>query len=324
MVTALKDFDGKVLAVTGGVGGAKLCLGLAQILDPEQLAFVINIGDDFEHFGLHISPDIDTLTYTLSGLSNQQQGWGREGETWNFIEAMRTLGGDAWFNLGDADLALHIFRTENLKQGETLSEVTAMIAERVGIKHRMFPVSDQRVPTVIQTDEGDLPFQEYFVKLRCEPKVNGFEFANADVARISPGLRAWLRESDLKAIIICPSNPYISVDPLLAAGGFGWFIKELNIPIIAVSPIVHGQAIKGPTAKIMTELNIPNDAVAVAAHYKDIIDAFVIDEQDAALAKKIEDLGLRTITAPTVMLTLEDKIRLAEVVMDFVRQIGAE
>ena len=324
MVTALEDFDGKVLAVTGGVGGAKLCLGLAQILDPEQLAFVVNIGDDFEHFGLHISPDIDTLTYTLAGLSNQQQGWGREGETWNFIEAMRTLGGDAWFNLGDADLALHIFRTEHLKQGKSLSEVTAMIAERVGIKHRMFPVSDQRVPTVIQTDEGDLPFQEYFVKLRCEPKVNGFEFANADSAEICPGLRTWLHDPALKAIIVCPSNPYISVDPLLAAGGFGSIINELNIPTLAVSPIVHGQAIKGPTAKIMTELNIPSDAVEVARHYKDTIDALIIDQQDAALAKNIEDLGLRTITAQTVMLTLEDKIRLAEVVMDFVRQIGAE
>ena len=318
------NFEGKILAVTGGVGGAKLCLGLAHLLNPEQLAFAVNIGDDFEHFGLHISPDIDTLTYTLSGLSNREQGWGREGETWHFIEAMRTLGGDAWFNLGDADLAMHVFRTEGLKRGQTLSEVTATIAGRLGIKHQIFPVSDNRVPTVIHTDEGALPFQEYFVKRRCEPEVKGFDFANADMATISPGLQTWLSDAALKAIVICPSNPYISVDPLLAVGGCGKYISQLSVPVVAISPIVHGQAIKGPTAKIMTELDIPNDAIAVARHYHEIIDAFIIDQQDAALAQKIEELGLSTIAAQTVMLTLADKISLAEVVMDFVRQIGAE
>lgn len=312
------------MAITGGVGGAKLCLGLAEILSPEQVAFAVNIGDDFEHFGLHVSPDIDTLTYTLSGLSNQAQGWGREGETWHFIEAMRTLGGDAWFNLGDADLAMHVFRTECLKQGKSLSEVTAIIAERLGIKHHLFPVSDDPVPTVIHTDEGSLPFQEYFVKRRCEPKVNGFEFSHAEAARISPSLRAWLRDPKLKGVVVCPSNPYISVDPLLSAANFGRFIKGLGVSVLVVSPIVHGQAIKGPTAKIMTELNIPNDAVAIARHYETLADAIVIDEQDALLSEKIEEMGLSTIVAQTVMLTLQDKIQLAEVVTDFVRQIGAE
>ena len=312
------------MAITGGVGGAKLCLGLAEILSPEQVAFAVNIGDDFEHFGLHVSPDIDTLTYTLSGLSNQAQGWGREGETWHFIEAMRTLGGDAWFNLGDADLAMHVFRTECLKQGKSLSEVTAIIAERLGIKHHLFPVSDDPVPTVIHTDEGSLPFQEYFVKRRCEPKVNGFEFSHAEAARLSPSLRAWLRDPKLKGVVVCPSNPYISVDPLLNAANFGRIINGLGVPVLVVSPIVHGQAIKGPTAKIMTELNIPNDAVAIARHYETFADAIVIDEQDALLSEKIEEMGLSTIVAQTVMLTLQDKIQLAEVVTDFVRQIGAE
>ncbi|MEM7468312.1 MAG: 2-phospho-L-lactate transferase [Pseudomonadota bacterium] len=324
MTDAVNDFDGKLLAVTGGVGGAKLCLGLSKILSPKQCAFVVNVGDDFTHFGLHIAPDIDTLTYTLSGLSNQIQGWGREGETWHFIEAMKKLGGDAWFNLGDADLAMHVFRSECLKSGMRLSEVSAKIAERLGIQHAIMPVTDDSVPTVIETDSGPLPFQEYFVKLRCEPTVNGFAFANADAAQISPELRQWLGDPALKGVVICPSNPYISIDPLLAAGGFGRIIKDLDVPVVAVSPIVHGAAVKGPTAKIMTELQVPSTALAVAEHYRDLLDGFVVDEQDAALAAQISEIGLNTIAAQTVMVTLADKIHLAKVVMDFVRQIGAE
>jgi LPPG:FO 2-phospho-L-lactate transferase len=316
--------QGKILAVTGGVGGAKLCLGLSQILSPQQVGFAVNVGDDFSHFGLHISPDIDTLTYTLSGLSNPETGWGRGGETWHFIEAMKQLGGDAWFNLGDADLALHVFRTERLRRGRSLSQVTAEIAKKVGIEHEVLPISDDPVPTIISTKEGELPFQEYFVKRRCEPEVNGFTFQNADDASISPALTRWLEDANLVGVVICPSNPYISIDPVLAAGGFGRLIKDLNVPVVAVSPIVHGAAIKGPTAKIMSELQIPNTAVAIAEHYKHLLTGFVIDETDDALAAKIQDMGLSTISAQTVMVTLGDKINLAKVVLDFVRQIGAE
>lgn len=314
----------KILAITGGVGGAKLCLGFSHILDEQRCAFAVNIGDDFEHFGLHISPDIDTLTYTLSGLSNPQTGWGRAGETWHFIEAMKQLGGDAWFNLGDSDLALHTFRTQSLKNGTSLSQVTANIASKLGIKHKILPISDDRVPTMIQSEIGELPFQEYFVKQRCEPKVNGFEFANSERANISPEIIGWLNDQALLGVVICPSNPYISIDPLLAVGGFGQLIKQLSVPVVAVSPIVHGAAIKGPTAKIMTELQIPNSAVAVARHYRDILDGFIVDETDNSLVGEIEDLGLSTISAQTVMVTLSDKINLAKVALDFVRQIGAE
>lgn len=316
--------DKKILAVTGGVGGAKLCLGLSKILPPEQLGFVVNVGDDFTHFGLHISPDIDTLTYTLSGLSNTETGWGRQGESWQFIETMKKLGGDAWFNLGDADLALHMFRTECLRAGESLAEVTKHIAQKLGIKHSIVPVTSDPVPTVISTIDGDLPFQEYFVKMRCEPAVKGVRFANAASAGISPELVERLQDPALAAIVICPSNPYISIDPVLAAGGFGQKIQDLDVPVIGISPIVHGAAIKGPTAKIMGELDIPNTAVAVAEHYKHLLNGFIIDELDDALAAKVQEMGLSTISAQTVMVTLEDKIHLAKVVLDFVRQIGAE
>lgn len=314
----------KILAVTGGVGGAKLCLGLSQVLTPEQLGFVVNVGDDFSHFGLHISPDIDTLTYTLSGLSNPETGWGRQGETWHFIEAMKKLGGDAWFNLGDADLALHMYRTECLKAGHELAKVTDEIAKKLGIAHSIMPVTSDPVPTVISTELGDLPFQEYFVKMRCEPAVNGFKFKGAEDASINEELRSWLDDPALAAIVICPSNPYISVDPVLAAGGFGQIIKDLGVPVVGISPIVHGAAIKGPTAKIMSELQIPNTAVAVAEHYKQILTGFVIDETDESLAANVRELGISTISAQTVMVTLGDKINLAKVVLDFVRQIGAE
>ncbi|MGR8947532.1 MAG: 2-phospho-L-lactate transferase CofD family protein, partial [Gammaproteobacteria bacterium] len=238
MTKNYQKFDGKILAITGGVGGAKLCLGLSHILRPEHCAFVVNVGDDFTHFGLHISPDIDTLTYTLASLSNREQGWGREGETWNFIKAMKQLGGDAWFNLGDADLALHVLRSESLRNGETLSEVTSRIANTLGIKHEILPVSDDRVPTMISTDQGELPFQEYFVKQRCEPRVNGFTFAGASAATISPRLHAWLSDPSLRGIVICPSNPYISVDPVLATGKLSNIIRGLDVPVLAVSPIV--------------------------------------------------------------------------------------
>ena len=316
--------DKKILAVTGGVGGAKLCLGLSHILPPEQLGFVVNVGDDFTHFGLHISPDIDTLTYTLAGLSNTETGWGRQGESWQFIETMKKLGGDAWFNLGDADLALHMFRTECLRAGESLAAVTADISQKLGIKHPVMPITSDPVPTIISTEIGELPFQEYFVKMRCEPAVKGFTFKNAGDAKISQELSQWLTDSSLAAIVICPSNPYISVDPVLAAGGFGKIIQDLDVPVIGISPIVHGAAIKGPTAKIMGELDIPNTAVAVAAHYKRLLNGFIIDETDDALAAKVREMGLSTISAQTVMVTLEDKIHLAKVVLDFVRQIGAE
>jgi LPPG:FO 2-phospho-L-lactate transferase len=311
----------KYLAITGGVGGAKLCLGLANILPPERLAFVVNTGDDFEHLGLHISPDVDTLMYTLSGLSNADTGWGRAGETWNFIKALAELGGETWFKLGDADLAVHVRRTQMLNAGDKLTSITNELARSVGIEHAIMPMSDEPVKTLINTTAGRLSFQHYFVRDRCGPQVTGFEFANAARARITPEIDAWLSAPDLAGIIICPSNPYLSIDPILATGGLRARLEIFPVPIVAVSPIVGGEAIKGPTAKIMRELGVPGTAPAVAAHYQGILDGFILDEQDAASEAAVRDLGLETVVAQTVMVNLQDRIDLAHLAIEFLDQL---
>lgn len=302
------------LAITGGVGGAKLSLGLANVLGPDQVAFAVNTGDDFEHLGFAISPDIDTLTYTLSGLANPTEGWGRLDETWSFMEALETLGGETWFRLGDRDLALHAYRTTAMAAGRTLTEVTGDIAGRLGVRHRILPMSDDPVRTTILTADGPLAFQHYFVRDRCAPRVTGFEFRGAATARLNPAIEAML--PTLKGIIICPSNPFVSVDPLLAVGGTR--LGDLNVPVVAVSPIVGGAAIKGPTAKMMAELQIPSSAAAVAAHYGDLLDGFVLDEQDRDLDGT---LGLPTVVTRTVMVSLADRIALARATLEFLDRL---
>jgi len=305
------------LALTGGVGGAKLCLGFARELAPRQVAFVVNTGDDFEHLGLHIAPDLDTLTYTLSGLSNPELGWGRRDETWNFIAAFGALGGETWFNLGDADLAIHLRRTELLRAGLGLGEVTAQLTAALGIEHLMLPMSDDPVRTRVHTATGALAFQHYFVRDRCAPAVTGFEFAGVANARPHPGVLARLADPSLAAIFICPSNPFVSIDPILAVPGLRDALMTAPAPVIAVSPIVDGAAIKGPTAKMMQELSIPASAAAVAAHYAGVIDGFIIDERDAAAQSEVEALGIATTVAETVMVTLDDRIALARIALDF-------
>lgn len=301
-----------VLALCGGVGGAKLASGLAAVLPPEQLTIVINTGDDFEHVGLSVSPDIDTVVYTLSGLSDDERGWGVKNETWQAIEQLGRLGEPDWFRLGDRDLAMHIARTRRLRAGETLSQITADLARRLGIGPALVPMSDDPVRTKVETEDGLLDFQRYFVAEQCRPAARAIGFAGAREARPSPGFAAALAREDLGAVIYCPSNPYLSIDPLLSLPGVRQQIGELKAPRVAVSPIVGGQAIKGPTAKLMTELGASVDVVGVARHYQGLIDKLIIDEADAAETPRIEALGIAVKTAPAIMRSQADRIALAQ------------
>lgn len=311
----------RFIALTGGVGGAKLALGLTQLLSPEEIAFIVNTGDDFEHLGLHVSPDIDTLVYTLSGESNTEVGWGRRGETWQFMRALKQFGGETWFNLGDLDLAMHVERTQRLHNGALLTQVTRELATSLGVKYAVLPMSDAPVRTMIGTANGELAFQHYFVRDRCAPAVTGFRFAGASNAVTTREIESRFDDKGLAGVIICPSNPFVSVDPVLAVPGIRERLKRLGVPIVAVSPIVAGTAIKGPTAKMMTELSIPNDAVSVARHYGGLIDGFVIDQQDAALEPTIAALGIATVVTQTVMLSLADRRNLADDVLRFIRRL---
>jgi len=306
----------RILAITGGVGGAKLALGLAHRLEPDEVLFAVNTGDDFTHIGLEIAPDLDTLTYTLAGLANPELGWGRSDESWHFMETLEQLGGATWFRLGDRDLALHLQRTALLAAGATRTEVANRIATALGVRHRIAPMSDDPVRTQVHTPEGTLDFQHYFVRERCAPTVTGFGFAGMETARPNPKILEWLASAT--GIIICPSNPFVSVDPLLGLPGMRAALRNAAAPVVAVSPIVGGTAIKGPTAKMMRELAIPATAAQVAAHYGDLLNGFVLDTTDRDLEGT---LGTATIVAQTVMLTLADRIALAERVLEFVEAL---
>ena len=314
-----------ILALAGGVGGAKLAAGLQAALDtPSDLLTVVNTGDDFEHLGLSICPDLDTVMYTLSGRANPETGWGLAGETWHFLEALGTLGGEDWFRLGDHDLATHVERTRRLRAGETLSRVAADLSAHLGVPSRIAPMSDDPVRTVVETrDEGDLPFQEYFVRRRCDPAVQGLRFEGAPEARMSAAFTSALADPMLDAVVVCPSNPYLSVDPILAIPGVRAALAGCAAPVVAISPIVGGRAIKGPAAKIMEELGVEVSAATVADRYRDFLDGFVLDETDRALAAAIESAdmgaGLRVRVEQTVMRTDEDRARLATSVLGFAR-----
>jgi LPPG:FO 2-phospho-L-lactate transferase len=301
-----------VLALSGGIGGAKLALGLYRILPPGGLTVVANTGDDFEHLGLSISPDIDTLLYTLAGIDNPEQGWGRRDETWTFMAALETLGGDTWFKLGDGDLAIHVERTRRLAAKESLSQVTDDFRRHLGISARLLPMSDDRVRTRLRTDEGWLDFQDYFVRLRAEPVVSDIAYAGAPEARANPEFLVALAEDDLEAVVICPSNPFLSIDPVLSLPGVRRALRACRAPVVAVSPIIGGKAVKGPTAKIMAELGLPISAAAVARHYEDILDIFIADEADAS---EVEDLGIPVKLTHTLMSTIEDREALARVAL---------
>jgi len=299
--------SGRVVVLTGGVGGAKLAQGLAAILPPRDLTAVVNTGDDFRHFGLAISPDIDTLLYTLSGRSDTLRGWGRAGETWNFMDAARSLSAPDWFALGDGDLALHVLRTDRLACGEPLSSIIADFAGSWGIATKILPMSDDPVATRLETDAGVLDFQDYFVARRCEPRVQTIRFDGAAAARPAPGVIKAIGDARTSAIVIAPSNPYLSIDPILAVPGVAEALRAAKAPVVAVSPIVGGAAVKGPTAKLMAEMGMVVSPAAVAAHYGNLVDAWLVDGRDAG-----SDFTAPHALADTLMPTLDDKVRVAK------------
>ena len=302
-----------VVALSGGIGGAKLALGLSRILPAGNLLVVANVGDDFEHLGLHISPDVDTLMYTLAGLDDTNLGWGRRDETWSFMEALTGLGGEDWFRLGDRDLAVHVARTIRLRRDETLSAITADFCRRLGVRPRVLPATDDRVRTRLRYDEGWLYFQDYFVRLQCRPVVRELAFDGAEDARPHPDLLAALREKRLRAVVICPSNPFISVEPILAVPGMRGALSSSQAPVIAVSPIIGGRAVKGPTAKIMAELGLRPTARAVAERYGDLLDGYVMDLGDAGEAIHVSP---KVTLARTLMTNLAEREELARVVLE--------
>ncbi len=320
-MTAASDPAVECLALSGGVGGAELVVGLARRLAPKRLMVVANTGDDFEHLGLHVSPDIDTLVYTLSGLANPETGWGRADETWNFMATLAALGGETWFQLGDNDLAMHVERSRRLRAGESLSAITADLSARLGVAVRIVPMSDDPVRTIVETPGGPLDFQSYFVRERCEPVVTGFRFDGVVAARAQPQIFRALADPALGAVVICPSNPFISVDPILALPGLREGLTSCPAPVIAVSPIVGGGAIKGPTAKMMGELDMAVTAAGIAAHYGDLLDGFVIDRADAGLAEALRAAGPAVRVADTVMESLEDREALAREVLGLAAEI---
>lgn len=311
----------QVVALSGGVGGAKLALGLARKVEQDRLLVIANGGDDFEHLGLAICPDADTLLYAGAGLDNPKVGWGRRDETWTFMAALGDLGGPCWFQLGDGDLALHVLRSERLRKGESLSAITDDLRKRLGVSFRIVPMSDDPVRTWVDTNEGRLAFQDYFVARRCAPRVTGLAFVGAEAARPARGLVEALGAGSLEAIVICPSNPLISVAPILAVAGLRAAIERASAPIVAVSPLVGGRALKGPAAKMMTELGLGSDALAIARFYAGVIDGLIIDQADADQAGPIEELGIRALVASTVMTSLDDRIALAGRTLDFAREV---
>ncbi len=305
---------GKVLALAGGVGGAKLALGLSRVLSPEQLVICVNTGDDDCFHGLHVSPDLDTVMYTLAGLSDPDSGWGLAGDTFGGLEMLGRYGAETWFNLGDRDLATHIRRTQLLQQGATLSEVTDHLARRLGAAHRIVPMSDDPVRTVLDTDQGKQSMQEYFVQRRAEPAVVRIGYEGAQEARVSPGVAEALDDASL--IVLCPSNPYLSIGPILAVSGMRERLEGASARRVAVSPIVGGEAVKGPTAKIMAELGSEVSCVGAARQYRGICDTFVIDKVDAHLGPAIERLGMKPAATSIIMNTDEDKAALARVILE--------
>jgi LPPG:FO 2-phospho-L-lactate transferase len=305
------EADGIVLALSGGIGGAKLALGLSRVMPPERLVVVANTGDDFEHLGLSISPDLDTLMYTLAGLSDPDKGWGRRSETWTFMAALGALGGETWFQLGDGDLATHMERTRRLAAGETLSRITDRFCRRLGVLPRILPMSDDRVRTRLRTSEGWLDFQDYFVRRRCAPEIKELTYDGAASARAQADFMAALADPRLRAVVICPSNPYLSIDPMLALPGVREALTACPAPVVAVSPIIGGRAVKGPTAKMMRELGMPATAAAVAQHYDGLIDLYVVDTSEGEVLLP----NVRTAKAAILMTTLADREALAKSVL---------
>ena len=304
-----------VIALAGGVGGARMACGLAALLPPERLTVIVNTGDDFTHWGLTICPDIDTVLYNLAGLANPKTGWGLRAESYTCLAAVEKLGGPGWFRLGDRDLATHLMRTEMLRGGARLTEATRRLADNLGIRHAVLPMSDTPCPTIVISDEGELDFQTYFVQRACEPPVRALRWENADTAEATPEVQAALEKADL--VVICPSNPFVSIDPILNLPGVRAAVR--SIPTLAISPILGGRTIKGPAAKMFAELGHATAPTArdVAAYYQDLLDGFVLDQLDSDLTSQIEALGVKAAAMPTLMLDLARQTQVARGMLKF-------
>lgn len=317
-----------IVALSGGVGGAKLALGLSKVLSPDELTIVTNTGDDFCHLGFPVSPDLDTVMYTLAGLNNTELGWGLKNESWQFMDALQVLGGETWFRLGDRDIATHTFRREKIAAGLNLQQLTEQLCLALNVQHRLIPMSNDSVATQVFDGNDWLDFQDYFVRQQCAPTITNIRFNGIEQAALSEGFEQALAavadtgntSASLKAVVICPSNPFVSVDPILKLPAVLPKLKQCSAPVIAVSPIVNGQAIKGPTAKMMAALDMPVSAVGVANYYRDIIDGLVIDHADADAASDIEALGIQVKLASSIMVTEQDKIALANDCISFAEQ----
>jgi LPPG:FO 2-phospho-L-lactate transferase len=309
-------------ALTGGVGGAKLVVGLDQVLPATELVVVVNTGDDFDYLGLRIMPDLDSVLYALAGLNDEVRGWGRADESWVCRDAMNALGADSWFNLGDQDLALHILRTHWLREGMRYSEVAAALANRLHLKASIIPMSDDPVATVVLSGDTELPFQEYFVRLRCEPRADGFRFAGSERAQPHPAWMADLKEGRSDGVVICPSNPFVSVDPILSLNGVRAALE--NIPVIAVSPIVGGKAIKGPAAKMLAEQGLDVSPLGIARHYGGLLDGMVIDRQDEAYAERLRGMGLAVAVTDTMMTSRAVSAAVADTALTLLAECGSK
>ena len=305
----------EIVALAGGVGAAKLLLGLSRAMDPRELAVIVNTGDDIVLHGLSISPDLDIVTYTLAGLVNPDTGWGFRDETFRTLDQLAVYGRPSWFHLGDRDLATHIHRTAMLREGKRLSEVADSIRRALGVQSRIFPMSDQLVPTIVETDQGRLHFQEYLVQRRAKPSVRAISFDGIERARPAPGVLEALDRAS--SIVICPSNPLISIGPILATPGVREALRKRRAHVVAVCPIVGGKSLKGPSDQMLAQLGHNVSALGVARMYQDICGTFVIDPVDGAQSSAIESFGMEVVIHPTIMRTVEDKELLARRMVEF-------
>tara|TARA_Y100000748_G_scaffold284896_1_gene267020 strand:+ start:153 stop:1109 length:957 start_codon:yes stop_codon:yes gene_type:complete len=318
----MKYPDTKIVALCGGVGGAKLALGLNNALDQKNLSIITNTGDDFLYLGFYICPDIDTVIYTLAGVNNSETGWGREDETWKTLDVLKELGADTWFQLGDKDLALHLFRSKEKRNGELLTTITRRLTNKFGLKTHVLPMSNHPVQTFLETEDGEISFQDYFVRQKCMPKVSNILFKSKKPVATDAVKRA-LSDKSLDGIIFCPSNPFLSIDPMLSIKKIRTLIKNQKRPRVAISPIVGHDSVKGPTSKLMNEMGIEVSSVSIAEHYQGLIDGIIIDETDEEQAGKIEEIGIKVKLSKIIVETKEEKIRLAEESIEFIQEIAS-
>lgn len=310
-----------MVVLTGGTGGAKFVDALKQLLPARKLTLIVNTGDDLKWWGLHVSPDLDSILYVLAGRLSKERGWGVDGDTFECVEAMRQMGAPAWFRVGDRDLATHLTRTRLLASGRTLSEATAEIASALGVQSRILPMSDARVETRVTTPDGELSFQEYFVRERYRPEVRGVRLVGAEQASPAPGVLEAIKSAE--AVVLAPSNPITSIGPILAVPGIREALQKTEAPVAALSPIVGGAAVSGPAGALMAAQGLPVSIAGVAQAYADFLDLLIVDERDAKAAEELRLSGLQVHCAQTIMKTADDKAALAATVLALVTPSAA-